>query len=102
MKATDEQKALKMWKQFFDGLTVEWMIENNDGVKDTEYSVYFTRGELRVYCYLFEITWGDKVYTFSSPDHLGADDLLSVEEDRVLFKYIPVDVMTDFIRVLEL
>ena len=98
MEETDEQKALKLWKQFLESLTIEWMIENNTGMKIG----YINQWSLSVYCYQFEITWDGMMYTFSSPDHLGSDDLLSVEVDRSLFKCLPVGVMNDFVRVVEL
>lgn len=98
MKAVEEFNMLKGWKEFFNNLTVEWMLENNTGMEIG----HINRWRLSVYCYQFEITWDDTMYTFSSPDHLGSDDLLSVEADRSLFKYVPVDAMNDFVRVVEL
>lgn len=105
MKTVEEQKAFKMWKQFVDGLTVCWMVDNlmmGDSTfeKDSFYT-FSTSG-------VFVIVWGNKWYQFKIPPHLkitnhqlGVRGLTSVEDVK-LFKCLPIEVVEDFIKVVEL
>lgn len=105
MKTTDEQKAFDMWKQFVGNLTVEWLVDNV--VRSAH-----TFGEDSFYTFsasgVFDIIWGSKWYSFKIPPHLRITKRqldfrgLTSVEDVKLFKYLPIEVVEDFIKVVEL
>lgn len=105
MKTIEEQKAFKMWKQFVENLTVEWMVDNllrsgSTFGKDSFYT-FSASG-------VFDIVWGNKWYQFKIPPHLKITNHppecrgLTSTEDLKLFKCLPNGVVEDFIKVLEL
>lgn len=98
MKEMEESEEFEEWKQFFEGLNMEWLLENHMGTKSG------TRPNDRiVYAYdgILLIVWNNITLYFDPPTWASTVKLSPIGY-RELFKYVPIDVMNDFVKVLEL
>ena len=93
----EESEIFEKWKDFVENLTVDWLIENYRG------TTRMRRVDRYVYTYdhVFIIFWNDITLYFNPPTWPSSDKL-SIKGDSELFKYVPIDVMNDFVRVIEL
>ena len=100
MKAICRLEEIERWEEFISSLTVEWLLDNTvyqgpsivrDGI--------FTHSEE------FSIMWEGQRFTCTNPPQLryGAQVfMLSSNQEMSLSKCLPVDVMNDFVRMVEL
>lgn len=94
---TGESEIFEKWKDFVESLTVDWLIENYRG------TTRMRRVDRYVYTYndVFIIFWNDITLYFNPPTW-SSSVTLSTKGDIELFKYVPTEVMNDFVRVNEL
>lgn len=94
-----DNKIFEKWKEFFEGLTVEWLVENHVGTKigthpNDDILVYMCND-------ILIIVWDKITFYFDRPTRTS-NVRLSPMGYTQLYKYLPVDVMKDFVRVVEL
>lgn len=101
MALVGEYQMLNMWKEFFENLTVEWLVENclEEGKRTRTDQNRFPIG-MDTFTYSFSVYYYDgSQFRFKTPS--GLEVLIAASDDR-LFEYFPMEVWGDFIRMLEL
>lgn len=89
----------EMWKQFFESLTVTWLVDN---YQYTKRETTLVSRRLYTYWESLIISWGDDAFYFNPPMLSSSVPILGAQEDIRLADCLPVAVINDFIRVIEL
>lgn len=101
MALVGEYQMFNMWKEFFENLTIEWLVENclEEGkLTSTDQNQFPT--DMDTFVMSFSVYYyGGTKFRFETPT--GLEELLASSDDR-LFEYFPLDIWADFIRILEL
>ena len=101
MALVGEYQMLNMWKEFFENLTVEWLVEN---CLEEEKRTRTDQNRFPIDIDTFDLSfsiyyYGRTTFRFKTPTWL--EELRSSSDDR-LFEHFPMEVWEDFIRMLEL
>ena len=101
MALVGEYQMFNMWKEFFENLTIEWLVENclEEGKRTiTDQNRFPT--DMVTFVMSFSVYYysGTK-FRFKTPT--GLEELLASSDDRLL-EHFPMELWEDFIRMLEL